>query len=297
MEDCVINTDLNIANQREKPHLFSYSHHTLLDRSRKPFKVAIDRLVKPTDVVLDIGTGVGVLALFAASRAAKVYAVEDDTMFTAVAKRIFSESPHADRLELRAVKSLYDWEVPEPIDILLCDQISTGLVLQPQAPLINFYRPFLKPGGKIVPEGITNFLSLTHANFHFYDLDFICSFHERPDLPKAITLSERSLLETINFYETIPLEKTIELPVRAVTHGIVNSVRLESHVQLASDIIISDSPTLCRPIVFAIPPSQQLSVNAGETINVKITYSHAIQPRYIPQDVQISLSREPSLVR
>ena len=56
-----------------------WHYSMLLDRDRVAvFKEAIEKTVKPNDVVYDLGTGSGILAMIASRITKKVYAVELD---------------------------------------------------------------------------------------------------------------------------------------------------------------------------------------------------------------------------
>src|SRR5437764_13983625 len=74
-----------------------YVYRCLADEQRTlAFKAAIEAAVKPGNVVLDVGTGSGVMSMFAARAGARrVYAVEVGKYLSKDSKEIFRESDFA----------------------------------------------------------------------------------------------------------------------------------------------------------------------------------------------------------
>ena len=80
-------------SKNEKRGSFTLWHHynMVCDKNRvKPFRKAINKVVTSKDIVLDAGTGVGILAIFASKKAKKVYAIEKDTEVADIAAYNFN---------------------------------------------------------------------------------------------------------------------------------------------------------------------------------------------------------------
>lgn len=149
---------------------------------------AIHRHVQPGDVVVDLGTGTGLLA-FMASRAgaAKVYAVEHSD-FIEVAREI---AAHNDIANIEFVQAnSREFTPPEPVDVVLHEQMGDELFNENMLQnLLDLRDRVLRPGGRMLP-----------AHFRLYVEPV--SFHESMrvrrfwniDLPDGIDLraTERS---------------------------------------------------------------------------------------------------------
>ena len=62
----------------------------LVDKKRtKLFQKAIDKVVQVNDSVLDLGTGSGIMAIFASKKAKEVTAVEFDPFVASIARNHF----------------------------------------------------------------------------------------------------------------------------------------------------------------------------------------------------------------
>ena len=127
----------------------------LSDRFKlEQYQAAIDRLVRPEHVVLDLGCGSGLLGLLALrAGAAKVLFVEEGAIIE-VARHSVAEAGFADRAEFFQANS-FELTPPEPVDVAICDHVGYfGFDYGVLDLLADARQRFLKPNGIIVPEQI-----------------------------------------------------------------------------------------------------------------------------------------------
>lgn len=137
----------------------AYAHVRMLDdRTRtERYQAAIRAVVRPGDVVVEIGTGTGVLSVTAAQAgAARVYAIEASSIADS-ARRLFAENGVADRVTL--VEGLSSRvTLPERCDVLVAEIIGRDPL---EEEVLEFTRDavtrFLKPGGRLVPSTLELF--------------------------------------------------------------------------------------------------------------------------------------------
>jgi predicted RNA methylase len=130
----------------------------LNDRTRTLSLIdAIRETVRPGDVVLDIGTGTGILAATAARAGARhVYAIEAGQIHR-VAHALFADNGLADRITL-----IKGWstqvELPERADVLISEVIGheplAEDVLETTADAVQ---RLVKPGARLVPRRLRIF--------------------------------------------------------------------------------------------------------------------------------------------
>jgi type I protein arginine methyltransferase len=128
----------------------------LRDRIRnEAYRRAIASVVKPGQVVLDMGAGTGILSIFAAAAGArKVYAVER-TSIAGVARRVIACNEHADHIEVLE-SDLENVDLPEKVDVIVSEWMGGfGVDENILAPLVMARDRWLKPGGTIVPGRVT----------------------------------------------------------------------------------------------------------------------------------------------
>jgi hypothetical protein len=130
----------------------------LNDRVRTDaFVSAIREVVQPGDVVVDIGTGTGVLAVAAArAGAARVYAIEAGAL-ASVADAIFAAEGLDNRITLVRGWS-GDVELPERADVFISETIGDDPFDERLVELARDARQrFLKPHARFVPAHLTVF--------------------------------------------------------------------------------------------------------------------------------------------
>jgi tetratricopeptide (TPR) repeat protein len=121
------------------------------------FRRAFARQIKPDHVVLEIGTGAGLLAMMAARGGARVYTCETNTALALSARGIIEHNGLKDRVSVIDKPS---WEVqvgvdlPRQADVLVAEIFSAQFLSEEVIPTIeDAKRRLLKPGGIVIPAG------------------------------------------------------------------------------------------------------------------------------------------------
>lgn len=218
------------------------SHHQsmLSDKVRtETFRKSILESVSPGDIVADVGTGTGVLALFASQAGAKhVYAIERTDIINiamAISKKnavhnITFIKGDAAKIKLR-----------KKCDVLISECIGYFAFQENMlSDVIAFRDNNLRPGGIVIPSKINLFISLVSSNKAYasvsfwskklYGLDFSHLRRITANSTYHLDLDERDLLSNevlvkeidLNRDEKISLDAKTQLKVNktAVSHGL-----------------------------------------------------------------------------
>ena len=117
------------------------------------FKKAIEELVTPESVVVELGAGTGILALFASRAGAKrVYAVERTGMVH-LAKRVAASNSGAEIAFIHGDSN--EVCLPEPCDVLISDCLGYFALQENMLPdVIAFRDRWLKERGEVIPSSV-----------------------------------------------------------------------------------------------------------------------------------------------
>jgi SAM-dependent methyltransferase len=137
------------------------------------FRRSLASTVKPGDVVLDVGTGSGILSLLAArAGAARVYAVEETSIAT-LARELVAANGYSPIVEV-IQGDIAGVELPEKVDVLVSEWlggfgIDEGMLL----PVLIARDRWLKPEGAMIPGVVGAWAALVEDAYLAETLEFL----------------------------------------------------------------------------------------------------------------------------
>lgn len=256
----------------------------LFDRRRVAhFRQALYETVKPGDVVVDGGSGTGILGMLAAQAgAARVYCVELDEEYVDV----IAHNAKNNGMESQVVPIYADaitTDLPEPVDVIVAEVISGGFFNEPQIQIVNNLRRFLKPGGSVVPAAISNYVELTSAQEELYGFEF--RYDSRYKELDDASLTTKAAYLTTNFLDQVPVAVDSRAVVRSMVDGEANALRVSYSIQLSPGTLATE------PTEFLLNPEtifldKRLRVKAGDYYVVSLAYTAGASPLSAVIDIE-----------
>lgn len=283
----------------------------LRDRRRtQTYLEAIRNVVNPGDVVVDIGTGTGVLAVAAAQAgASRVYAIEA-TEIARSAQHIFDASEYSEKINLMRGWST-QVSLPEQADVLISEIIGNDpfgeRVLEAT---IDARKRFVKPTARLIPARIEVYALpvtipaeiyseyvFTQADLQnwlaWYGVDFSPlseSKLEEPFFFGVNTYETRSWsrlaggkhLLSVNFGGIDSLVIQAETQFEAEIDGLLNGVLIYFDLVLSDVVHLSISPDDTDPtnswdtLVWLV--TQPIDLKRGEHLRLRYAYNGAGVP-------------------
>lgn len=245
----------------------SYHLEMVSDRERMgAVRAALDAVLGPGDVFCEVGCGSGVFTIEAARRCTRVYAIELDEDMAEIAQENVDRAGVADRVHVVTGDAM-EVELPERVDVALCEMMSIWGVEEPVVPVANRVREdLLKSGGFLLPSLIVNLVELAHYPYRYGEVSIPAVVPLFPGLPRPHVITESRRCRILDFAGPVEQDLSIDVELEAMVGGRVNAAVLRSVVQMAPAVAFSGSDSLMPPTV--VPLRQELLVSAGTRLRL-----------------------------
>ena len=263
------------------------------------YESAIARLVRPGDVVVDIGTGTGILALFACRAGArKVYAIEVGAEIE-LARLIACANGLQHQITFISKMSM-DVCLPERADVLITETGGTfGLQGGMLGAVIDGRRRFLKENGRILPSCLDLWVAPVEfpkgyeavetwkRGLYGFDFSVIRTFaanndHASWDLDAHHLLGEGQLLTHIVFREMEDTYVQGRVSFQINKAGVLQGFAGWQSTEVATGITFTNSPV--HPTIrwkrSFLPVECPCPVFAGDEVTLVITTNNGAEWRW-----------------
>jgi protein arginine N-methyltransferase 1 len=280
-----------VLSASDAAHVLRLQSFLLDDAARlDTWHAAIGATVRPGDVVLDLGAGMGILSLFACQAgAARVYAVESAPSVE-LARLVAADNGLEERIVCLHGRS-QDVELPERADVLLTDTTETfGLNGQLLSAVIDARARLLKPGARLLPGKIElraapveaprayrYLVDLWAHDVRGFDLGAIRPFAannmQPADLDAEALLAEPAALGALEL-ESVPEPSfaggaRVTVTRAGTAHGLAGFFS----AQLAEGIVLTNDPreATVSYVRALLPLAEPLALEAGDELAVDVS--------------------------
>lgn len=246
----------------------------LIDKKRSlAFKKAIQRTVKKGDVVVDMGTGSGVLAMFAAKAgASKVYAVEIDKNNIKTLRQTFEQNSLSDKIQV-VEGDITKIRLPEKVDVVIGEMIATALIEELQVIAMNNILRSAKDNCRVILSTYETFADLVFNQEKYYNCNFKILRYEYPDTKEleSNSVTRKVLIDKSDFSvirKNLKVNTTIDLKVSR--DGIINGIRLSGQTTFFDGSKLGSTFAYSYPLIL---PIENTKVSKGGVFTLKIEYT------------------------
>lgn len=233
-----------------------FPYACLIDKERTlTFKRAIDQSVKPGDIVIDVGSGTGIMSLFAAKAGAKkVYSVEVDHLLATSLRQTVKMNGMDDVIEVVESNALTA-NLPKNADVIVAELIETGLLDEMQVEVMNHLHKIGVIGAdtKLIPTAYETFIKPVNVNNEFYGFKIAAPLHDWPYYSHEaagwhpLELRYLSDAESLGYFDFKAghvdpvINKTISFKIDGNQE--VNAIEISGIAHLTPDIMVNDVNT------------------------------------------------------
>ncbi|MCL2874032.1 MAG: methyltransferase domain-containing protein [Defluviitaleaceae bacterium] len=274
-----VNMELNDTKEVGQFIPLHYHYQMLYDHARiAGFRSAINHVVKPGDVVLELGSGTGVLSFYASEKARKVYSVEFNGELVEESRRLLALNPNGDKVEV-IHGDAFEYIPPEPVNAVICEMLHVGLLREKQLSMIDEFKTRYKKHFKdspmpiFIPTAVIQAIQPVNHDFHFEGYYAPITLFQDPyhDDPRTTPLGNPVVYHQLMYDQAYDFSCKWSGNVQIVNEGSFNAIRVITKNILAikpenQEIIDWHNQYLI------IPLEKELKVNQGQNINISFDY-------------------------
>ncbi len=250
----------------------------LLDKPRtEMFRRAIKDATGPRSVVLDAGTGSGILTLFAAKAgASKVFSVELDPFIAKTAKNNININGYSKIIKIiKQDTRKLDLKSGTHFDIVIMEMLTTGMIDESQIEcLLNLKKKkYVSEKTVYIPTAQQSFATFGKSNYELYGLKMPMILHLW-DIHTQYknffeNMSTKIMYDDYNFKKVLRKKVDTIIESRIEKDGVVDSILLESRTVLNENLSLEETPALNGKVLI---PIEAKNVVTGDIIRGKISY-------------------------
>lgn len=212
------------------------------------FREAIEAVVRSGMRVVDVGSGTGILSLFAAAAgASEVHAVEIDPMLAAALRQTVERNGFGDVIRVVEADAAAA-ELPAA-DVVIAELIDTALLDELQVPVLNSLRDrgVITDATRVIPGAYRTYLQLVRSNQEYYGFQIRAPKHEWPFYAQegqgwhrtsVEVVSDRVLVGNYDFEAgSVPREHD-EIVTFSMPEARANAVRISGEIGLIDGMVL-----------------------------------------------------------
>ncbi|MDY0062192.1 MAG: 50S ribosomal protein L11 methyltransferase [Myxococcota bacterium] len=277
------------APRRRGHHAPLEYHRLLLDDPLRmaAYEQALRRLVRPGDVVLDLGCGTGVLGMLALRQgAARVHGVESAAV-AGLARQLVAANGLAARMTIHQ-EDMVELAPVELVDLVVADFLGRFVVDDGMLPAVRAAGAWMKPGARFCPGTVELLLApagdFTHYGLQvftepFYGLDlraavpYALNYCYHAELPPTALLGPAATYARLQPPATADeFDQTVSFTLER--DGLLQGLAGWFVATLAPDVVLQTGPgyeTHWGQYLFPLPPTP---AQAGDRLTVRLWLEH-----------------------
>ena len=172
------------------------------------------------------------------------------------------------------------WHPMKPIDLIISENIYTGMFYEMQISILNHLLPFINSSCRVIPEGMSSYVILAQAEkpMHKGLGELFSPSQAEGRIYIYRELSQPFLYDSINFNQKNGIDCRIDIAIPIIRSGLINTLLIYSPVKVANDLILKreDMIFMGEDIFIVIDPP--LHVEPESTVRLRMEYRRGSKP-------------------